>query len=401
MEQHLGRHPRNQKRQRRAALEEAVARVARATCSPGPESGDLLVACHLFGFYPFAFAVGASKGAVCWQFWRLGFVQWLIDFGVTVLEVIQRSTEFLARKGVDSPRLQSELLLAHVLKLERMRLYLNFNQTLSSEDEEWMRELVRRRGQREPLQQIVGTISFCGLEMEVNRHVLVPRPETELLAEAGWGFLNGVAASRRAPAASGQEEETGSAGAGSLTVLDVGTGSGCLAIALAKRCEGLRVVATDVSQEALDVAGRNAERHGLTQRITFLRGDGFAPLTPLTQAAGGRTSQATSAAFDLIVSNPPYIPRQEIAGLQPEVKDFEPLAALDGGEDGLDFYRRFSAEAKDFLEPRGKIMLEFGDNQAEAVAELFRNEKWIVEAVLADYTKRARILVAAKPDSVS
>ena len=323
----------------------------------------------------------------------MGFFQSLIDFGVTVLEVIQRSTDFLARKGIESPRLQSELLLAHVLKLERMRLYLNFNKTLSREDEARMRELVKRRGQREPLQQIVGTTSFCGLEIEVNRHVLVPRPETELLAEAGWEFLNRLVTSRWARSGAGEDEETASAGAGSLTALDVGTGSGCLAIALAKRCERLRVIATDISEEALALARHNAERHGLTERITFVQGDGFQAL--------GRMTSGWATTFNLIISNPPYIPRQEIAALQREVRDFEPLAALDGGVDGLDFYRRFAVEARNYLEPGGKIMLEFGDNQAQTIGELFQNEKWIVEAVLPDYSKRARILVAAKPDSVS
>ena len=301
---------------------------------------------------------------------------------MTVLEAIQRSTGFLTRKGVDSPRLQAELLLAHVLKLERMRLYLNFGQALSGEEEGRMRELVKRRGQREPLQQILGTTSFCGLEMMVNRHVLVPRSETELLAETGWKSLN------RIP---GRE---------ALWALDIGTGSGCLAIALARHCEKLRVVATDISVDALHVARGNAERHGLGQRIFFLQGDAF-------EAVGTRENRyshtdpvpALPGTFDIIISNPPYIPRAEIATLQPEVRDFEPVSALDGGLDGLDFYRRFAAEAKAFLNSRGKIMLEFGDGQAAAISRVFENEKWIVEAVLEDYTKRARILVAAKSDS--
>src|SRR2546427_12949609 len=134
---------------------------------------------------------------------------------MTVLEIIQRSTDFLARKGVDSPRLQTELLLAHLLKLPRMQLYLNFERGLSETEVEPFRELIRRRGQREPLQHIIGSTSFCGLEIAVNRQVLIPRPETELLAERGWQFLNALSKSH--------PEE--------LMAFDWGTGSGCLAIA--------------------------------------------------------------------------------------------------------------------------------------------------------------------------
>src|SRR6266513_3069549 len=144
---------------------------------------------------------------------------------VTVLEVIQRSTEFLAKKGVDSPRLQTELLLAHLLKLPRMQLYLNFERALSPVELDALRDLVKRRGQREPLQHIVGSTSFCGVEIAVNRHVLIPRPETELLAEHGWKFL----------------AQLSTLGSQRSTVLDFGTGSGCLAIALAFNCRSAQV----------------------------------------------------------------------------------------------------------------------------------------------------------------
>src|SRR5438132_4822743 len=154
---------------------------------------------------------------------------------MTVLEGIQRSTEFLAKKGVESPRLQAELLLAHVLKLPRMKLYLNFERALAPAELDAVRELVRRRGQREPLQHIIGSTSFCGLEIAVNRHVLVPRPETEQLAERGWRFLSTI---NHQPS----------------TILDFGTGSGCLAIALALNCAAARIFALDISKEALKLA---------------------------------------------------------------------------------------------------------------------------------------------------
>jgi len=284
---------------------------------------------------------------------------------VTVLEVIQRSTEFLAKKGVEPARLQTELLLAHVLKLPRMRLYLDFERSLSASESDTVRELVKRRGRREPLQHIVGSTCFCGLELVVNRNVLIPRPETELLAEQGWEFLNVYPAHRP------------------VTALDLGTGSGCLAIALASKCPAAQIIATDSSADALTVARENAERHGVADRITFRLGDGFASLTGADR-------------LNLIISNPPYIPTEEIASLQPEVRDHDPRRALDGGLDGLDFFRRLADEAPAFLEPHGKIMIEFGDGQAEVVRHIFELQKWIVEAIQSDYTHRPRILLARR-----
>ena len=298
---------------------------------------------------------------------------------MTVLEAIQKSADFLAKKGVESPRLQTELLLAYLLKMPRMNLYLNFERILTPVETDVLRELVKRRGRREPLQYITGSTSFCGLEMAVNRHALVPRPETELLAEEGWKFLNwegrrvGDPNSGTAARQPSQNEFP--------AALDLGTGTGCIAIALAVKCPNAKITATDISMDALALAKENAARNGVPERIVFLQGDGFAAF-------------AADARFDLIISNPPYIPSAEIATLQPEVRDFDPCAALDGGVDGLDFYRRFSAQAKPFLKPDGKIMLEFGDGQAEAIRKIFEAEKWIVEAMKEDYSQRARILIA-------
>jgi release factor glutamine methyltransferase len=286
---------------------------------------------------------------------------------VTVLEAIQKSTEFLAKKNVESPRLQTELLLAYLLKMPRMKLYLNFDRVLSAPETDALRESVRRRGQREPLQHITGSTSFCGHEIIVNRNVLTPRPETEQLAELGWEFI--------------QQSSPPNTPRG-LAVLDLGTGSGCLAIAIAAKCPAATIVATDVSDAALTVARENAAKNQVAGQIEFLSGDGFAALN------GGPVSR-----FDLIVSNPPYIPSAEIATLDPEVRDFDPTLALDGGADGLDFYRRLAAGAAEFLKPAGKLMLEFGDGQAEAIKKLFATEKWIVESVKEDYSQRARLLI--------
>jgi len=286
---------------------------------------------------------------------------------VRVLEVIQRSAEFLTNKGVDSPRLQAELLLAYVLKLPRMKLYLNFERELAEAELTSIREMVRRRGQREPLQHITGSTSFCGFEIAVNRSVLVPRPETELLAELGWEFLK-------------KRAETGKA---VPTALDFGTGSGCISIALAVKCATAKVIALDASPEALAVARQNADRNGVGDRVEFIQSDGFAALS-------------SGSNFDLIVSNPPYIPSVEIESLQPEVRDFDPRVALDGGTDGLDFYRRLAAEAVTFITPNGRVMLEFGDGQAADIKRIFEHQGWITESVLEDYTQRPRIFVTRR-----
>ncbi len=307
---------------------------------------------------------------------------------MTVLEVIQKSADFLAKKGVDSPRLQVELLLAHLLKMPRMKLYLNFERQLSEAELAALRALVVRRGQREPLQHLTGSTSFCGLEIAVNKHVLIPRPETELLAELGWQFVNQLKTNDSTL----------------KTILDFGTGSGCLAIALAAKCPAAQVTALDISPDALAVAQQNAAGNKVAERIEFLQGDGFAAMTqrwgerprePKPTTADGSPGVSPHQ-FDLIVSNPPYIASAEIATLQPEVRDHDPRPALDGGADGLDFYRRLAAEAAAFLKPGGKLMMEFGDGQADDLQKIFTAQKWVVEAVQEDYSHRARILIVRR-----
>lgn len=292
---------------------------------------------------------------------------------MTVLEAIQKSADFLAKKGVDSPRLQTELLLAHALKLPRMQLYLNFERVLSTAETDTLRELIKRRATREPLQHIVGSTNFCGFDLAVSRHALVPRPETELLAEAGWKFL--LAAPKPGEGGSTLNHQPS-------TAVDFGTGTGCIAIAIAAKCPAAKIVALDVSSDALALAKTNVEKNKVADRVEFVHGDGFAALAD------------RGLPFDLIISNPPYIASAEIGTLQPEVRDFDPRAALDGGADGLDFYRMFAKQARPFLAPGGKIMLEFGDGQADAIRKIFEDEKWIVEAVKADYSQRQRILIA-------
>jgi release factor glutamine methyltransferase len=183
-----------------------------------------------------------------------------------------------------------------------------------------------------------------------------------LLAELGWQFLSTV---NHAPS----------------TCLDFGTGSGCIAIAIAAKCAMARIVAVDISADAITVAKQNAASSGVSSRIEFRCGDGFATLNGDDK-------------FDLIVSNPPYIASEEIATLEAEVREFDPRGALDGGADGLNFYRRLATESGAFLKPGGKIIIEFGDGQAEAISAIFSAKQWNVESVQQDYTKRERFIVA-------
>jgi release factor glutamine methyltransferase len=278
---------------------------------------------------------------------------------LTILDVIQRSTDFLTRRGVASPRLQVELLLAHVLKMPRMKLYLNFERVLSEAEVDSLRGLIQRRGQREPLQYIVGSASFCGIELALDRSVLIPRPETELLAERGWKYLSGL---------------------GDTPIgLDLGTGSGCLAIALAMNAPRSRIHAVEISSASLALARQNGARH--KAQIEFYEGDLFSAVPPGLRC-------------DLIASNPPYIPSARIETLETEVRDYEPRAALDGGADGQDFYRRIAREAGTFLRPDGRIMLELDEEGAAATSDIFSKGGWEVEALEKDYNQQPRILVA-------
>jgi release factor glutamine methyltransferase len=238
----------------------------------------------------------------------------------------------LADKGVENARLESEWLLAAVTGYDRVGLYVNFDQPLTDAELAAYRGMVARRGKREPLQYILGTQEFFELDFEVSPGVLIPRHDTEVLV---------VEALRLAPDAK--------------TVLDIGVGSGCIAIALAKALPLADVSGVERSPEALELAQRNAERHNV--RITLFEGSLFEPLN--------------GQKFDLIVSNPPYIPTADLETLQPEVRDYEPLGALDGGVDGLDYYRSIVPSALGHLNSGGWLMVELGIGQADEVKGLF------------------------------
>ena len=277
---------------------------------------------------------------------------------MTVIEAIQLGSSRLEDAGVESPRLNAELLVADVLRVRRLALYLDSRRELTAEQIVAMEERLHRREAREPLQHILGTAEFFGRSFRVSRHVLVPRPETELLAE--WALQTSAASSVQAP-----------------LLLDFGTGSGCLAITLVLERIAASVHAVDISAEALAVAKGNAATLGAD--VAFHLGDGFAALP-------------TGLIFDGIVSNPPYIPSSDMAGLEPEVRDHEPRLALDGGEDGLGFYRRLAADAPRFLKAGGWLAVEFGDGQAADLLKIFGHRPWSDAEVRKDDTGRERML---------
>jgi release factor glutamine methyltransferase len=250
-----------------------------------------------------------------------------------VLKILNWTKGYLADKGVENPRLEAEWMLCEALSLDRVGLYLNFDKPLSDSELASYRTMVARRGKREPLQYILGSQEFMGLDFQVTPAVLIPRHDTEVLVS---------------------EAVKRSSGAGSI--LDIGTGSGCVAIALAKELPKAEVCSVDVSADALAVAKSNAEKNGVT--VQFFEGSLFEPF------AGRR--------FDMIVSNPPYIPASDITTLQQEVRGFEPLSALDGGADGLDFYRSITADASHHLTAGGWLLFEVGAGQAPDVLALLR-----------------------------
>ena len=254
----------------------------------------------------------------------------------TVLDILQKTTDFFSGKGVESARLNAELIVGHALGLKRMQLYLQFERLLTEPELERIRPLVRRRGQREPLAYVLGTAEFCGLTLKADRRALVPRPETERLVE--------LLQERCTPAPA--------------RVLDLGTGSGCIALALAAAWPGAEVVAVDASDDALALARENGEATGLAARVQWLKSDWFSAVP-----ADGR--------FDLIVSNPPYLTAEETAAAEPEVRAYEPAAALTAAESGMADLRKIIAEAPRFLAPGGWLAMETGIAQhAELLADL-------------------------------
>jgi len=250
--------------------------------------------------------------------------------------MIDWTTQHLKKHGSDTPRLDAEILLAFARGCPRIQLYVQYNELPTEPQRAVMRDLVRRRALAEPVAYLVGHREFFGLDFQVTRDVLIPRPETETLV------LETL--SRARPLAAPQ-------------LLELGTGSGCIAVSLAKQLPAARLTAVDISPAALAVARQNAERHQVADRIEFLEGDLFAPLPPGSQ-------------FDCVVSNPPYIADSEMATLPPDVRLHEPTGALQAGPRGLDVIERIVAQAPAFLRPHGWLLLEMDPAQTEAIQAL-------------------------------
>ena len=247
---------------------------------------------------------------------------------LSLLEVIQKTADFLSKKTLESPRLNAELLIGHALGLKRMQLYLQFERMLSESELESIRPLVKRRGLREPLQYILGETEWSGLRLKVDRRALIPRPETEMLIELLLSFME------KPPS----------------TILDMGTGSGVIALALAKRFANAKVFAIDQSKEALELAKDNAKALCVADQVHFFRSNWFEAVP-------------SGAGFDAIVSNPPYLTQTEIEAAEPEVKAHEPISALVSDEAGMADLNKIISGAPTFLNAGGLLALETGIDQ--------------------------------------
>lgn len=287
------------------------------------------------------------------------------DDAWTVQKILQWTTDYLKQKDVESPRLEAELLLAHARNCQRIRLYTELMAPLTDDQRSRMRDFVKRRANREPLSYITGRREFYGRDFSVGQGVLIPRPETETLIDICLEYLPAEQSAR---------------------ACEVGFGSGCISITLAKQRSQLCVVATDISSAAMRFATQNSDTHDVGDRVRLLAGDGFEPVRSLNVEP-----------FDGIVSNPPYIREDELVELEPEVAKHEPLEALTSGEDGLALTRRLIAEAPEMLKPGGWIILELDPAQCEKAAELLGAAGFVRAGIHKDLAGLDRIVTASRP----
>ena len=285
----------------------------------------------------------------------------------TITKLLNWITDYLTQKKVDSPRLSAELLLSDVLGMKRIELYMHFDKPVEQVKLDALRGLVKRAGEQEPIGYLVGRTEFYSLEMAVCKDCLIPRSETETLVERAIEFLR--------------------TRTGSQYVLDLCTGCGCIAIAIAKNYPDIKVIATDISDAALSVAAQNVEKHKLSDKITLLSGDLFEPII----------RQLDDPAFDLIVSNPPYVSEPEFEELDKNVKDYEPHLALKGGFDGLAVYRRITDQVSNFLKPDAALMMEIGYAQGTAIRHKLESTGLFASITIEkDLSNNDRIAIAKK-----
>ena len=285
-----------------------------------------------------------------------------------LLDLLRKSTQYLEAAGIEDALPDAEMLVFDAVKMDRLDAYVN-NPEVKSTDSAKVRRLLQRRAKGEPVQYIIGHIEFLGLTINVGKGVLIPRPETELLAEEAIRAVGS------------QEAAVNNKTTNLFSCLDICTGSGCIALALAKAFPGAAIYGTDLSKEALSFAKKNAKANDL-ENAMFLLGSLFEPVKGMT--------------FDLITANPPYIRRDEIETLQPEIRDWEPVAALDGGQDGMDFCRAILSSAGDYLAPGGRAFLELGYDQAEDVKKIAKRQGFNDVAVINDYAGIGRILTVRR-----
>jgi len=281
---------------------------------------------------------------------------------LSIAEAISEGAAKLAEAGVHDARREAATLLAHAIDRDRTYVITHNDELLTEQQIESFRAFIIRRAAREPLQYITGHQEFFRLDFEVTPDVLIPRPETELIVEVALELLKDVSAP---------------------TIADIGTGSGCIAISLLHELSDSRALATDISAAALQVAQRNAERHGVTDRLTLVESDCFSRLDP-------------SVRFSLIASNPPYVADDELASLQPEVRDYEPRSALVCGRNRLAIIRRLLIESPQFLRASGDFVFEIGFGQCDAVQKLIDPKRWKLLEIRKDLQGIARTIVLEK-----
>ena len=277
---------------------------------------------------------------------------------LTVLESLKLSTEYLEKKGIESARLNAELLLAEILNCKRLDLYLKFDQPLRENEVDIYREWISRRGKFEPLQYIIGRVEFYGMQFKVTRDVLIPRSDTEILVEEVINFA---------------KDKSG------LRILDIGTGSGNIPIALAKNLTNAEITSVDVSANAIEVAKENALLNNVESKVEFILSDIY-------------HLKIETDLFDIVVSNPPYISAEEYPTLQKEIVDYEPSIALTDSNDGLNFYRTITEKSKSFLKKEGKIFFEIGKEQFDDVEKILLKNNFLNIKITKDYQQIERVI---------
>lgn len=280
---------------------------------------------------------------------------------LTVLEAVQLSTGYLEEKGIESPRLNAELLLANILNCKRLDLYLMFERPLSDVEIQTYREYIARRGKFEPLQYILGEVEFYGLKLKVSKDVLVPRPETELLVEEAIKLSsdNNV-----------------------KSIIDIGSGSGNIAISLAKNLNGVKVTSIDMSNHAIKVAEANAEFNGVNDKIDFI--------------VFGIEEYQSNQQFDLIVSNPPYVSERDYSSLQKEILEYEPIESVTDKSDGYKFYKLISQRSNDLLKNGGYLLFEMAEGQSKKIKSILEQNNFIDIKIIKDYQNIDRVIIGKK-----